>query len=96
MDYLEANELTESRKLAIKHESQECLFPSNGEILSDSFKNLNTLTTRIDELQLKIKKLSATRSLMTSDIPASEIYKKSAISSQGYFILNSFFNTSRP
>jgi hypothetical protein len=79
MDYLEANELTESRKLTIKQESQECLFPSNREILSDSFKNLNALTSKISELQLKLKKLSATKTLMNSDIPASETHKNSVV-----------------
>ncbi len=89
MDYLESNELTESRKLTIKQESQECLFPNNREILSNSFKKLNALTARIDELQLKIKKLSANRYLIIADIPASEIYKDSSVSSTKKSLFNS-------
>ena len=79
MDDLEANELTEARKLSIKQKSQECLFPKNKEILNNSFKALDNLMPKISELQLKVKKLSSRKSLLIADMSTSEIDKDNAV-----------------
>ena len=92
MDDLEANELTETRKLSIKQESQECIFPNNKEILNDLFKNLDDLIPKISDLQLKFKKLSSRKSLVIADIPASEIDKNTAVEDTKNQLFNSLDN----
>jgi predicted GTPase len=95
MDYLEADELTESKKLSIKEKAQECLFPRNSELLNGSFKSLNVLMSDLDKLRSKMKDLSAMKRLPTNIIPASDVYVNSAFKSAEQKVFENLENALR-
>jgi predicted GTPase len=81
MDELESDNLTDDAKLAIKQDAQERMFPQSFEVLNQDLNSLADLKRRAEDLQKKLKLLSAEK-ITDHDISLDD-WKESQLKSIG-------------